>query len=80
MIDIWVRDGSPDALAFDYLESLDLGADFGHAKGVGEIRLHDGVSPGNDSKIVTAPDQLSLSLLQKRLNDLGEYVLVKVSS
>jgi hypothetical protein len=78
VLDHWVYDGSPSAEAFKYLECLDLGPDFGSANGVGEIKFYDGVCPGNDSRLVTAPDDLSISLLQKRLNDLGEGVIIKM--
>lgn len=80
VLDRWVYDGSPCAEAFEYLESLDLGPDFGTRDSVGEIRFYDGVCPGNDSRIVTAADDLSLSLLQKRLNDMGEDMMVKLQS
>jgi hypothetical protein len=74
VLDQWVHYDSPSAAAFTYLESLDLGRDFGAAGGLGQINFIDGPAPGNDSRIVTVPDNLSLSLLQKRLNDLGEVV------
>jgi hypothetical protein len=79
VLDHWVYDGSPSAEAFRYLDSLDLGPDFGARDGVGEIKFYDGVCPGNDSRVVTAPDKLSLSLLQKRLNDLGQHVAIKLT-
>ncbi len=49
-----------------------------HGPGQGEIRFYDGVAPGNDSRVVTVPDYLSLSLLQKRLNDLDQGTRVLV--
>ena len=79
-LDWWVRHQSPDVKAFRYLESLNLGPDFGIRDSVGEIRFYDGVSPGNSAIFSAVPDDLSLSLLQKRLNDLGEGVLLEVQS
>jgi len=80
IIDRWVYDGSPSAEAFKYLDSLELGPNFGSGDSVGEIKFYDGVCPGNDSRIVAAPDHLSLSLLQKRLNDPNECVQIKITS
>jgi hypothetical protein len=78
VLDQWVYHDSPSALAFSYLDNLDLGPDFGRAGGAGQIDFIDGPAPGNDSRIVSVPDHLSLSLLQKRLNDLREGVRVFV--
>ena len=80
ILDRWVLDGSPSAEAFKYLDSLNLGPDFGTANSVGEIKFYDGVCPGNDSRLVTVPDDLSISLLQKRLNDLGEGIVITMGS
>jgi hypothetical protein len=74
----WVMNDSPSARAFEYLECLDLGPDFDGSDGIGEIELIEGPAPGNDSRIANAVDALSLSLLQKRLNDLGEDVRIVV--
>ena len=45
---------------------------------MGEISFYDGVSPGNDDQFVHVPDYLSISLLQKRLNEIDGTVAVKV--
>ena len=76
--DHWVMTDSPSAEAFSYLQGLDLGPDFGGPGGIGRIDLIEGAAPGNNSCIANASDDLSLSLLQKRLNDLGESVRVVV--
>jgi len=73
----WTRNGSPDAKAFDYLQWMDLGSELQGNDAIGEIQFYDGVHPGNDSKLVIIPDDLSLSLLQNRLNEMGEAVLIK---
>ncbi len=51
----------------DFSKSWILARSFG-VSGVGQIDFIDGLCPGNDSQIVTAPDYLSISLLPKRLN------------
>ena len=76
----WITSSSPDARAFDYLESLNLGPIIRDKNEIGEIRFYDGVAPGNDSRIVSVPDDLSLSLLQKRLNQLDGGVSVNLAT
>ena len=69
---------SPSRLAFDYLEDLDLGPELDDDNGVGQINFYDGLSPADDSLIVEVPDLLSISLLQKRLNEIDGAIAVKV--
>lgn len=80
VIDQWVYHDSPGAAAFSHLEGLDLGPDFGRAAGADQISFIDGPAPGNDSRIVSVQDNLSLSLLQKRLNDLRQGIRVVVAT
>jgi len=68
----WARRASPNALAYRYLDALDLGPEFGRGNWVGDLRLIDGFHPGNDTLWAEVPDLLSVSLLQGRLNELGE--------
>ena len=68
----WARHASPNALAYHYLDALDLGPEFGRGRGAGDVRLIDGFHPGNDTLWAEVPDLLSISLLQGRLNELGE--------
>ncbi len=72
----WVMESSPDAKAYRFLEGYDLGFDFIDEDAVGEISFIDGTAPCNYSRIVTVPDDISLSLLQKRLNELDGTVKV----
>ena len=74
----WVLQDSPSAQAFDYLDSLDLEPDVGSTRSAGLVEFEEGPMPGSNDRIVTAADELSLSLLQKRLNDLGESVRIVV--
>jgi len=72
--DYWVAQGSEYARAHDFLKAYNLGFDFRDEDGIGEIEFVEGPCPGNDSKFVTVPDHLSLSLLQKRLNQIDGTV------
>jgi hypothetical protein len=78
--DHWCRVLSPNGLAWDYLCELDLGPQFGKHQGAqGEIRFIDGPCPGNDSRWVEVDDLLSISLLQNRLNELGENTSLEIN-
>ena len=69
----WCLGLSPNGRAFNYLLGLDLGPAFGeHPDAHGEIRFIEGQFPGHDFRCVMVDDVLSVSLLQNRLNELGE--------
>ena len=70
-----VRDG-PTARAYKLLDSLDLGNELGGPDAVGGLEFILGPHPGSNYMGVNAVDQLTLSLLQKRLNDLGTGIRV----
>lgn len=76
LVDYWARTDSPNAEAYFLLEDLDLGPELTGADAVGEIRFIDGACPGNDYLGVEAADGVSVSLLQKRLNELGTGIRV----
>jgi len=76
--DCLARHGSSNAEAFYLLESLDLGPDLNGKDAVGEIRFIDGACPGNDYLGVEAADQVSISLLQKRLNELNTGIRISM--
>ena len=57
-------------------EGLDLGPDLEGANAVGEIVFIDGACPGNDYLGVRATDQVSVSLLKKRLNELDTGIRI----
>ena len=69
---------NPSRLAFHFLENLDLGPELDGDNGIGAINFYDGLSPADDSQFVDVPDYLSISLLQKRLNEINGTVAVKV--
>ena len=78
VVDSWARSESPNSRAYRLLEGLDLGTELSGADAVGEIRFIDGACPGVDYLGVHAPDDLSLSLLQHRLNQLGTGIRIQI--
>ena len=75
----WGRVDSPNARAYHLLESLDLGPDLTGPKAVGELNFLDGPNPGaKDYLAVTVEDDISISLLQQRLNDLKTGIKVSL--
>ena len=79
VLDTWIYNDAPAARAYRLLEDMDLGPDLSGEDSVGEIRFIDGVSPGNDSFWCEAADEVSLSLLQKRLNELNTGIRVTMA-
>ena len=81
-VETWSLGHSSMALGFHYLSSLDLGPQFGTGGdgAAGEIRLADCPSMCSSYRAAETDDLLSISLLQNRLNELGEAVLVDVSN
>jgi len=69
---------NPNRLAFRFLEDLDLGLELNGDNGIGEINFYDGLSPADDSQFIDVPDELSISLLQKRLNEINGTVAIEV--
>ena len=77
----WDPTYSPSAVAFEYLDELDLGPEFGECgRARGEISFIEGYRPGDSTVIVEVADDLSLSLLQARLNELGERTTIVLGS
>ena len=77
----WLYNLSPNALAYQYLHDLDLGLEFGKGdRAEGEIRFQDAPMMASDCRWEEVDDLLSLSLLQNRLNELGENVSLKLGS
>ena len=72
----WGRVDSPNARAYHLLESLDLGPELTGSKAVGGLIFTDGPCPGNDYLGVSVEDNISISLLQQRLNDLKTGIKV----
>ena len=79
-VDAWCRTASPNAEAYHYLASLDLGSrPSRNGIEVGGLTFHDGPCPGSDYLGVHADDKASLSCLQERLNQLGERTEIRVA-
>jgi len=72
----WCRVDSPNARAYQLLDSLDLGPDLTGPKAVGGLVFTDCPCPGNDYLGVSVEDDISISLLQQRLNDLNTGIRV----
>ena len=78
-IDEWGRKDANKAKAYDYLYGLDLfGSDDENGLRLGDLNFIDGCHPGNEYLAVTSHDPLSASLLQARLQELGQNVSVEI--
>ena len=75
-----VRTDSPNARAYRLLENLDLGPSLTGQDAVGELRFMDGPCPGNDYLGVEAADEATISLLQKRLNELDTGIRLSMAN
>ncbi len=77
----WGRNLSPRAHAYRLLQSLDLGPKLSGARGeVGELNFLDAPFICSDYLGVHAADDLSVSLLQHRLNELKTGIRVVVDN
>ena len=75
----WDETYASTTLAFNYLDRLDLGPEFGESTDArGELRFIEGYRPGDDTRVVEAADALTLSLLQARLVELGEATALAI--
>jgi hypothetical protein len=74
----WTRNDSPSAKSHRYLHGLDLGPNFGGDDAVGQIDFLDYPNPCSNYLGVQTEDPVSVSLLQKRLNDLNTGIRVSV--
>ena len=79
VIDSWGQFDSPAARAYHLLESLDLGPDLTGPKAVGGLSFIDGTCHRTiDYLGVWVEDDISISLLQQRLNDLKTGIKVSL--
>jgi hypothetical protein len=74
----WLRRDSPMARAYRLLENLDLGPDLNGKDAVGQIDFLDAPNMHSWYLGVQTEDPVSVSLLQKRLNDLNTGVRVSL--
>ena len=78
-IDEWAYRESPNAKAYRLLENLDLGPNFESKHAVGQLHFYDCPAICSDYLGVHAEDEVSLSLLQKRLNELTTGIRITVT-
>ena len=76
--DWWMLKYSSNARAYHYLEGLDLGPQLSGAKAVVGLAFHCGAAPGVDYLGAEAIDEISLSLLQHRLNERRSGIEVRL--
>ena len=74
----WSRNDSPAAKAYRLLDGIDLGSKFNGDDAVGHLEFMDGPNPCSNYLGVQTEDPVSVSLLQKRLNDLNTGVRVSL--
>jgi hypothetical protein len=78
--DTWDNFNGPQAKAYHLLKGLDLGSDDSELRQAGEIIFEGcGGAPGNTYTWVELKDDLTASLLQARLIELGLPINVKVA-
>lgn len=74
----WLYEKDPIRQAYRFLENADLGKELGCGKGGGGLRFYDGFSPMHDAQYVAAIDNMTLSLLQKRLNQIDGTIAISL--
>lgn len=75
--DWWFAHESPLSRAYQFLQLIDLGPELENSKAVGGLDFYIGGAPGMGFQAVDALDEVSLSLLQQRLNLLGTGIEVR---
>jgi hypothetical protein len=75
VLDRWACTEAPHCLAHDYLQCIDLGPKLAGATAVGELRTEFGCT---DYVGTHAADEITLSLLQNRLNELNSGMKIVV--
>lgn len=74
--DTWMYREAPEKLAYELLADLDLGPKFQGKNAVGELNLEHGHTMVSSYWTVEAADEITLSLLQERLNALDTGVKI----
>ena len=75
--DNWFLNEGPAARAHTYLQTLDLGKNLGGPDGVGRLDFFRESNMTSMWYGVRAEDEVTISLLQQRLNDLNTGIVVK---
>jgi hypothetical protein len=76
VMDSWLLQHGPSAQAYHYLDSLDLGPVLRGRDGVGGLDFMEESNMVSTWLAVSPRDQVTLSLLQQRLNDLGTGIRI----
>jgi len=79
VLDYWSMHDSPAARAHIYLQSLDLGPRLTGPNAVGGLAFFEDSSMVSCWRGVRYEDEVTLSLLQQRLNDLGTGIQIVAS-
>ena len=74
----WSRNDAPAAKAYRLLDGIDLGSDFDGDDSVGHLDFMDSPNPCSNYLGVQTENPVSVSLVQKRLNDLNTGIRVCV--
>ena len=74
----WLRQDSPMARAYRLLQNLDLGPGFKGEDAVGQIEFLDAPNMGSWYLGTQTEDPVSVSLLQKRLNELNTGIRISL--
>ena len=76
-VENWARREAPEMRAYELLSGLDLGPQLSSGEGVGQLNLEHGRNmAGSCYWVVEAADQVTISLLQERLNALNTGVKI----
>ena len=79
-VNAWLMNDSPSANAYNLLEDLDIGPELAGENGeLGGIDFIDGQCPGVNYLAVHCEDELSISLLQAKLNELDTGLALRVA-
>lgn len=76
VFDYWSMHDSPGARAHTYLQSLDLGPRLTGPNSVGKLEFFEDSNMVSCWRGVRYEDEVTLSLLQQRLNDLGTGIQI----
>lgn len=78
-LETWMYRDDPDRQAYELLSGLDLGPELSGPEAAGYVHLEIGGSPASTAWIVGTEDEISLSLLQERLNALHTGVRIEMA-
>ena len=78
-LDTWLYEEAPERRAYEILSGLDLGPELSGPEAVGYVHLEVSGSPGSAAWTVGTNDEISLSLLQERLNALHTGIRIEMA-